>query len=142
MEWDIVFTTSECNGDGSVYHVLYQLWVRNWKIIYRLILFHRSPKIKFWIFALYRNIIDTLSPEVSLPLLFGIESLFHPKTVCYIMNGISCLWRLKISSSSWTAMFRCISCNNLWKFSWILEKAAKCMNWFINEENTKYMPVT
>jgi len=76
-------------GKVSVYPVLYQLWVRNGKFIHMPNLFHISPKIKFRIFALYRNIIHTLSPADSPLLLFGIENLFHLKTVCYIMNGIS-----------------------------------------------------
>ena len=93
-------------------------------------------------FSLYRNIIHSSTPEVSPLLLFGIESLFHPKTVCYIMNEFLYFWRLTISSSSWTTMFSCITCNILWKFSWSSEKEAKVMNLFINQEKTKYMPVT
>jgi hypothetical protein len=126
----------------SVNPLLHQLWVRNWKIMYLPNSFHISPKIKLWNFALYRNEIHTLSPKDFPHLLCGIESLFHPKTVRYIMNEISCLRWLEIYSSSWTTVFRCIFCNILWKFSWSLEKAAKHMNLFINEEKTKYMPVT
>ena len=129
-------------GNVSFYPVLYQLWVRNWKFIYLPNLFRISQKIKFWNFALYWHIIHTISPDVSPLLLFGTEILFHPKTVCHIMNGISYSWRMKISSSSWNIMFRCISCNILWKFSGSLKKAAMCMNWFINQEKTKYLPVT
>ena len=142
MEWDIVFSKSEykwgtfmfilfCISCGYVFGKLFTCRI--------YFVYHR--RLNFEI-LLCTKIIHTLFLDVSPLLFFGIESLFHPKTVCHIKNGISYSWRMKISSSSWTTTFRYISCNNLWKFSGSLKKAAKCMNWFINQEKTKYMPVT
>ena len=74
-----------------------------------------TKKFKFWIVAIYRNINNTISPHVSLLSFLCFEYPFHPKPECYMLNVISYVWRLKISSMLWTTMFSCISCNVLWK---------------------------
>ena len=63
-----------------------------------------------------RNIINTISPDFSPIWLFCIEGRLCPNSACYVMNEISYVSRLKISSRILTPKNRSPSCNILWNF--------------------------
>ena len=96
---------------------LFFLWKQNLKIIYLQELtsdFSVNTTLDFVLF--YKKIINTLSPEFSPNLLFHIEYPLTTNPIMYMINEISHLWRLKISSSCWAPVTKSLSfngCGNL-----------------------------
>ena len=90
---------------------VYFSWKIKWKICYLQIGFQISAEHKFVYMLFYQKIINTLSPEFSSKLLFHIEYPLPPNPTMYMINKISYIWRLKISSSCWAPVTKSPSFN-------------------------------
>ena len=89
MEWDNVFTISECKWGAFLFIPFFITCVYEIGNLFTADIVTSMNKNKFGIFAFYLNVINSISPDVFRLSLLCFEYLFDPKPECYMLIEIS-----------------------------------------------------